>query len=98
MVDKSILSVGVSSDQLNGNLTSGENLQLDPLSIFILAIRSPVTREKYLQRMGYFFDFLGIHKSDDFGRLVLMEQRFYTFLAKAKADKNWLTNSIVKYL
>jgi hypothetical protein len=32
----------------------------DPFSIFVLAIRSTVTREKYLQRIGYFFDFLRI--------------------------------------
>jgi hypothetical protein len=56
MVDKSIMSVGKFNGQLE-DLISEENLPPDPLSIFILAIRSPVTREKYLQRIGYFFDF-----------------------------------------
>jgi hypothetical protein len=28
--------------------------------LFVKSIRSPVTKEKYLQRMGYFFDYLNI--------------------------------------
>jgi hypothetical protein len=41
-----------------------ESLQLDssPYLIFIFAIRSPVTREKYLQQIGYFFDYVGIEQ------------------------------------
>lgn len=42
----------------------------DAFSIFILAIRSPVTREKYIQRLGYFFDFLGIPRIDDSGSTI----------------------------
>jgi|GEM_PF-1512423 integrase len=98
MVDKSIKSVGKSDGQLIESPISEENLPSNPFSIFILAIRSPVTREKYLQRIGYFFDFLGIPKINDSRCIVSIEQRFNTFLIKAKEDNNWLTTSIVKYL
>jgi hypothetical protein len=53
MIDKSIMSAGKSNGQLIENLISEKNLPSDPFSIFVLAIRSPVTRE----RIGYFFDF-----------------------------------------
>jgi hypothetical protein len=36
------------------------NLESSPYSIFILSIRSQVTKGKYLQRIGYFLDFVGI--------------------------------------
>jgi integrase len=98
MIDKSMMSAGKSDRQLSENLLSEENLPSDPFSIFLLAIRSPVTREMYLQRIGYFFDFLGILKTDESGCTISMEQRFGKFLAKAKEDNNWLKNSIVKYL
>ncbi len=50
MIDKA----GKSNGQLIENLISEKDLPSDPLSIFVLAIRSPVTREKYFQRIGYF--------------------------------------------
>jgi hypothetical protein len=98
MIDKSIMSAGKSNGQLIENLISEKNLPSDPFSIFVLAIRFPVTREKYLQRIGYFFDFLGILKTDDSMCAVSIEQRFSIFLAKAKEDNNWLKNNVVKYL
>lgn len=57
------------------------------------------TREKYLQRMGYFFDFLGIPKHGGTNNSKnFVEQRFNAFGERAKEDVNWLTNNIVKYL
>jgi hypothetical protein len=55
------------------------------------SIRSPVTREKYLQRMGYFFDYLNIHQKDE-------EECFDILTQMARADFNWLVNAIFKYL
>jgi hypothetical protein len=98
MIDKSIMLAGKFKGQLIEKLTSEKNLTSDPFSIFILAIRSPVTREKYLQRIGYFIDFLGILKTDESGCPISMDRRFSIFLAKAKEDNNWLTANIVKYL
>jgi hypothetical protein len=71
-----------------------ESIQLhsSPYSIFILAIRSPITREKYLQRLGYFLDYSGI------GEQGTIEERCNIFGKKAKSDINWLANNILKYL
>jgi hypothetical protein len=94
----SLLSATAAKGELSGEpFSQGGNLP-DPFSIFILAIRSPVTREKYLQRMGYFFDFLGIPKVDESGINIPIEQRFNTFSNTATEDINQLTNYIVKYL
>ena len=70
-----------------------EIIQLDssPYFIFIFAIRSPVTREKYLQRIGYFFDYIGIEKGT-------IEERCNIFGQKAKGNINWVANNIIKYL
>jgi hypothetical protein len=69
-----------------------ESIQLhsSPYSIFILAIRSPITREKYL-RLGYFLDYIGIEKGT-------INERCNVFAEKAKNDINWVANNILKYL
>jgi integrase len=98
MVDRSISSVEETMEQLTDNPVSKQDAFANPFSMFILAIRSPVTREKYLQRIGYFFDFLEILKVDDSGNVISIEKRFSVFSFKAKEDTNWLVNSIVRYL
>jgi integrase len=66
-------------------------LDVSPYALFVGSIRSPVTKEKYLQRMGYFFDYLNIHQKD-------LQERFEILTQKAKADINWLVNAIFRYL
>jgi integrase len=70
-----------------------QSLELDvsPYSLFIGSIRSPVTRDKYLQRMRYFLDYLNIRQKD-------VEERFDILTLEAKGDINWFTNVIFKYL
>jgi hypothetical protein len=97
MVDGLMSSVEGVMGQLTDNLVSKQDALANPFSMFILAIRSPVTREKYLQRIGYFFDFLEI-KIDDSGNIISIEKRFNAFSLKAKEDTNWFINSIVRYL
>jgi hypothetical protein len=98
MVDRLISSVEGAMGQVTDNLVSKQDALANPFSMFILAIRSPVTREKYLQRIGYFFDFLEILKIDDSGNIVSIEKQFNEFSFKAKEDTNRLINSIVWYL
>jgi hypothetical protein len=62
-----------------------------PYFSFVYAIRSQVTREKYLGRLAMFMSYVGINEGD-------IENRCNTFGQKAKADTTWLTNNIVKYL
>jgi hypothetical protein len=69
-----------------------EPIQLDvsPYFLFVGSIRSPVTKEKYLQRMGYFFDYLNIDGD--------AEERFAILTQKASGDISWLVNAIFRYL
>ena len=66
-------------------------LQESPYTSFILAIRSPITREKYLQRLGYFLSYLGIKDGNIENRCNFLGQR-------AKKDSTWLANHVVRYL
>ena len=68
-------------------------MDASPYSIFIMAINSPVTREKYLQRLVYFLNYVGIdQKGED------VEERCNLLVFKAKSDIKWLTNNLIKYL
>jgi hypothetical protein len=60
-----------------------------PYSLLVMAIRSPITRQKYFQRLQYFLDFVG-PKS--------FEQRCNTLGEGAIKDVTWLTNKIIRYL
>ena len=63
-----------------------------PYSLFVLAIMSPQTKEKYLQRFGYFLDFVKI----GIGRQL--EERCNILGELAKNDPKWITNCIFNYL
>jgi integrase len=65
--------------------------QESPYTSFILAIRSPITSEKYLQRLGYFLSYLGINEGNFEDRCNILGQ-------KSKEDSKWLTNNLVRYL
>jgi len=58
---------------------------------FTMAIRSPITRQKYLQRLAYFITFLGINDGN-------IEEKCNILGQKAQADSKWLTNNIIRYL
>jgi integrase len=94
----SVLSSGKVNGKIAEQPTSEEEVSTNPFFIFNLAIRSPVTKEKYIQRMGYFFDFLGIPTHTDSGDVLPIEQRFNAFGTRATSDVNWLKKNIVNYL
>lgn len=62
-----------------------------PYYLFVLAIRSSVTREKYLGRLAYFMNFVGISDGN-------LEERCNAFGQKAKNDTLWLTDNLMRYL
>lgn len=63
----------------------------NPYDSFITAIRSPITREKYLQRLAYFLSYLGIDNGNIQDRCNILGQ-------KSKADTMWLANNVMRYL
>jgi hypothetical protein len=66
-------------------------LEETPYYVLTMAIRSPITRQKYLQRLEYFITFLGINDGN-------IEKKCKIFGLKARADSKWLTNNIMRYL
>jgi hypothetical protein len=69
-------------------------LETNAYSLFVLAMRSPQTMQKYLQRFGYFLDFAQVstEKTDS------NETRWNVLAELAKRDYKWLINSVFNYL
>lgn len=55
------------------------------------AIKSPATREKYIGRLGKFFEFLGLEGST-------AAERSIVFATKGKVDAGWVFNSILRFM
>ncbi len=67
-------------------------LQLEsPYESFIYAIRSPVTREKYLGRLASFMTYVDITGGN-------IEQNCNIFGQKCKSDTSWLINNLIRYM
>jgi hypothetical protein len=69
-----------------------ESLDCDPYSLFLFAINSPETKEKYVTRLKRFFDFIGINQNT-------MEGRCKQFVDKSKIDSNgkYALNSVIRF-
>lgn len=68
-----------------------EEILADPYSMFVYAIKSPLTRKKYEGRLPKFFDFTGIAGET-------LEARCAAFEQKSRTDPNWATFVIMKFL
>jgi integrase len=69
---------------------SEPTLAADPWTLYLYAMRSPATKEKYLMRLGKFLDFLNLQGTID------NKARF--FAHKGKYDSVWAFNSILEFL
>jgi hypothetical protein len=65
-------------------------LDWDPYTLFIHAIKSPVTKEKYQRRLMIFFDFIKISGDS-------MQERCIVF-AKNGKNTNWIFNNILQFV
>ena len=68
-----------------------ESSEMDPYSMFIFAMNSPLTREKYTGRLANFFGFIGLTQGT-------MEERSSDFAERAKNDFKWVFNNILRFL
>lgn len=69
-------------------------LESSAYSLFILAMRSTQTKQKYLQRFGYFLDFVQVVTDNG----ASIEERCNKLAELAKSDCKWLLNCIFNYL
>lgn len=63
----------------------------DPYSLFLNAIKSPKTREKYDRRLLIFLDFLKIPG-------LTMKERCIFLTDESKKNNQWIFNGIVAYI
>ena len=61
----------------------------DPWMLFLYALKAPATRDKYIQRLTKFLDFLGY--------VGAKEERARAFAGQAKADPVFAFNSVLKF-
>jgi hypothetical protein len=63
---------------------------VDPWTLYLYAMRSPATKEKYLMRLGKFLNFLNLQGT--------LEDKARFFAEKGKDDNIWAFNSILEFL
>ena len=66
--------------------------ETDPWTLYLYAMKSPVTRDKYQKRLGKFFDFLRL---DDGGSI---EDKSKVFVEMARKDSNWTFSNILRFI
>jgi hypothetical protein len=69
-----------------------ERRGLDPWTLYLYAMKSPATKEKYLMRLGKFLDFLNIQEG------ATLEDKARVFAEKGRDDDIWAFNSILKFV
>jgi hypothetical protein len=68
------------------------NEESNAYSLFLYAVRSPVTRDYYLRRLRTFFNHIGLLVNGT------MEERCNLFAARGIRDPNWAFHCIIKFL
>ena len=70
------------------------SLESSAYSLFVLAIRSSQTKQKYLQRFGYFLEFAQVATGNE----TSIEERCNKLAELANSDYKWLLSCIFSYL
>jgi hypothetical protein len=70
-----------------------ESEELDPWSLFIYAMKAPMTKDRYKTRVSKFFDFIGLDKE---GHAV--EDKARTFAKRGKEDINWAFSNVLRFI
>ena len=70
-----------------------ESEELDPWSLFIYAMKAPMTKDRYKTRVSKFFDFIGLDKE---GQTV--EDKARIFAKRGKEDINWAFSNVLRFI
>jgi hypothetical protein len=68
-----------------------EESELDPWILFLNAMRSPSTKDRYQTRVAKLFDFIAIREKT-------LAQKARAFAKKGKNDTNWALSNILKFI
>ena len=66
------------------------SISTDPWILYLYAMRSPATKEKYIMRLGKFFDFLKLEG--------IVEDKARTFAERGKDNSAWAFSSVLEFL
>jgi site-specific recombinase XerC len=68
------------------------NREQDIWSLYLYALKSPVTRERYQKRLEKFFDFLGLEDTT-------VEDKSKSFIRRiGQEDTQWVFNNLIKFM
>jgi integrase len=84
-VEVQITTTSSGSDDLRATTTA----TTDPWMLFLYALKAPATKEKYIQRLTKFLDFLGYQGTK--------EEKALAFADRARADPFYAFNSVLKF-
>jgi hypothetical protein len=73
----------------DSTISSLQTSTTDPWMIFLYALEAPATKDKYIQRLSKFLDYLGYQGT--------REQKARAFAAQARADPDFAFNSVLKF-
>jgi hypothetical protein len=73
-------------------LEKSESTELDPWSLYIYAMKAPMTRDRYQTRLAKFLDFIGLEVG------TTLEDRARVFAQKGKENSNWVLNNLLKFV
>ncbi len=68
-----------------------EESELDPWSLYIYAMKAPMTRDRYKTRLAKFLDFIGMEGESS-------EDKARTFAKKSIVDFNWAFSSLLRFI
>jgi integrase len=68
------------------------NQESDTWSLYLYAMKSPVTRQKYQKRLEKFFDFIGLE-----GATVEEKSKVFVNMGREEGD-TWIFNNILKFM
>ena len=73
------------------NFQDENSIRIDPYTMFLHAMKSPVTKAKYSRRLEMFFDFLKIPGES-------LKEKCLTFVNNGKDNVHWVFTNILKFV
>jgi hypothetical protein len=67
------------------------SISIDPWSLYLYAMKSQITREKYTGRLSRFFEWAGLEG-------VNAEEKARQFVIRSNNNKNWAFSVIIRFL
>jgi hypothetical protein len=69
--------------------------ELDPWMMYLYAMKSPATKEKYVMRLGRFLDFVNHQEANKDSKL---EDEARVFAKRGRDDRTWAFNNIIRFI